>query len=80
MNGHTLFVYDFRNHIGTYQATRCIFNSVGESQRAFVERAAGRIGAHENGAGRTGAIILKQIPLTAGKAKRNAAERSHPGS
>jgi hypothetical protein len=36
--------------------------------------------ANKNGAGKTGAMILEQTPLTAGRVKRNAEEWSYLGS
>lgn len=86
MNGHTLFVYDFRNHIASIRPRTF---HLAEERIALDDSSLGRKSGWENWRMRskkmapekTGARDLgNQFPLTAGRAQRNAAGQFHPGS
>jgi len=86
MNGHTLFVYDFRNHIASIRPRT--FHLAEEAdclRRQQFRRKSGwenwRMRSKKWRRGKTGARDFgNKFPLTAGRAQRNAAGQFHPGS
>jgi len=87
MNGHTLFVYDFRNHIASIRPRTFHLAEEADCLRRQQFRAQERLGEMAHGRKKnlapekTGARDFgNKFPLTAGRAQRNAAGQFHPGS
>ena len=87
MNGHTLFVYDFRNRIASIQSRTfhlaeeadCLRRQQFRRKSGWGELAHGR--KKNLAPEKTGARDFRnKFPFTAGRAQRNAAGQFHPGS